>query len=140
MQILFTTSNYPTSYLIRKITGDDCSHVALFFEEDQCVVHCNFLGMQRESKESFIKHNQIIHTIHTTYNKTSIEVYEQYKGVKYDYAALLYLGLRYLCRLLPKANLWQSSNLFLCTEFVTEVLEKTPDSLVTPHQLYNKMT
>lgn len=139
MQILYTTSKYPTSWLIRKVTKEDCSHVAMYFEDTQEVVHCNFLGVRKEGLEDFIKQNTILHTTPIEGQLKANDLYEQYKHVKYDFAAFFYIGVRYLLPSAPKVNLWQSTGLFLCTEFVTKIHFGSPDSLITPHQLFNKI-
>lgn len=57
----------------------------------------------------------------------------------YDFGALFYLALRVLFPWLPKKNLWQTSGMFLCTEWVTEVLEGEEDSMITPYKLFLRL-
>jgi hypothetical protein len=141
MFILFTTSKYPTSWLIRKITGEDCSHCAIQIGKQ--VIHCNFLGVQKEKYEDFIKKNQVKHSMFyagtMVENLTADGFFDRYKSAKYDFFALIYLGLRYLLPFMPKVNLWQTTGMFMCTEFITEVLEGKENSLLTPHQLYIRL-
>lgn len=141
MFILFTTSKYPTSWLIRKITGEDCSHCAIQLGEK--VIHCNFTGVHMVPYKEFIKSNQVKHSMFfagtMVENLSASGLFARYKSRKYDFLALFYLGMRYLFPFWPKANLWQTTGLFLCTEFVTEVLDGQENSMLTPHQLYEKL-
>ena len=95
-KILFTTSVWPTSWLIRKITKEDCSHCALYINGR--VVHCNFKGFTVEPIETFLKHNTVLHAISVKGLDLSVkELQLRYGTAKYDYGALLYLALRYIC-------------------------------------------
>ena len=59
----------------------------------------------------------------------------------YDVLGFLYLGLRLLFPwLLPKKNLWQVTGMFMCTEFLTEFTHGQELSLITPDQLYYKLS
>ncbi len=146
MIILFTTSNYPTSWLIRKLTKEDCSHCALYLPAVNKIIHMNFLGFRVESPQDFTKHNRILHHVDIPkYKDLPLEYFkDKYGKSKYDIKALLFAGIRVLCKKagisLPKVNLWQTTGMFMCTEFVTDVLTGgQEDSLVTPHQLYEKL-
>jgi hypothetical protein len=68
-----------------------------------------------------------------------INLLAKYDGNFYDFGALFYLGLRSLFPFLPKANLWQTTGMFLCTEWITEVVDGKENSMITPHQLYLKL-
>ncbi len=146
MIILLTTSKYPTSWLIRKLTGEDCSHCAVYLPEEDMVLHVNFLGFRGERLGNFRKHNEIKHQVVLANSEAvnTIDLTEKYGHVRYDFKALLYSGFRILFKMvgirLPKVNLWQTTGMFLCTEFVTDLIDKKEDSLITPHQLYNKLT
>ena len=139
MELLFTTSAYPTSWLIRKITGDDCSHCAIRYKD--YVVHSDFLGVREIPYRVFIQQNKIIHTLSGPKNaKSKSYILDKYEGKRYDFGGLLYLGLRYLLpNIVPKQNLWQASGMFLCTEFMTEVISSEEDSMITPHKLYKRL-
>lgn len=70
-----------------------------------------------------------------------IDTAEKYLGNKYDYLSLLWCGIMYLIPNICKNrdNQWQNHKDFTCTEFVTEALYGTADSLITPGQLYMKL-
>ena len=139
MNILFTTSKYPTSKLIKKITGEKCSHVAI--EKNGIVLHSDFTGLRLEPLRIFKERNEIIYSIKSPKPVRFSKVIDKYWGIKYDFKALLYLGIRYL---LPKnwtskRNIWQTTGMFLCTEFITDIIDQKEDSLITPEQLYNRL-
>lgn len=139
MLILFTTSKYPTSWLIRKLTREDCSHCAIQVGLE--VIHSNFRGCNLATLQDFTSNNQILHMVYvpTPEGLTAQALYNDYKGVGYDFGALLYAGLRILCRFLPKVNLWQTTGMYLCSELVTRILDGEEDSMITPHNLYLKL-
>lgn len=139
MNILFTTSKYPTSWLIRKVTGDDCSHVAM--EKGGIVIHSDFTGLRLEPLHIFKQRNIIIHSVSSPKPVKFSKIISDYWGAKYDFKGLLYLGIRYILpkNLLAKGNLWQTSGMFLCTELVTDILEDREDSTITPHELYRRL-
>lgn len=141
--LLFTTSKYPTSWLIRKITKDDCSHCAILDMRKQTVIHSDFAGVREVKYDKFTKTSKVVHSVvlHTDDIKETKKRMLTYAGKPYDFGALFYLGLRYLFPwFVPKQNLWETSGMFLCTEFVTEVLYEEADSEITPHQLYLYVT
>lgn len=139
VKILFTTSVWPTSSLIRWVTGDDCSHCVLY--QDGEVIHSSFKGVVRQPVREFLKTNKVLHAVGVKGLDIDLKVLEEkYKDSGYDYGALFYLALRAAFPLVPKVNLWQTSGMFLCTEFLTHVIKEEEDSLITPHQLYAKLT
>lgn len=140
MIIIFTTSKYPTSWIIRKLTGDECSHCAVYIPETNEVIHVNFLGLQVEPLDKFKKTNSIKHIVNIDGPiKSKQDLVNKYKDVKYDFLGLLYSGLRIIFRFMPKVNLWQTTGMLLCTEFITEIVSEEEDSLITPHGLYIKL-
>jgi hypothetical protein len=69
---------------------------------------------------------------------------EKYEFSVYDLPAMLFLGLsllvrRYLKLPLPKSNLWQSTGMFLCTEWVSVFLSQEENSMLTPWKLREKL-
>lgn len=137
--IHFTKSNKIGSRIIRKVTGEDVSHCVL--EKNGIVLHSTFTGVEIVPLRVFKEENTILYTISGT--KTDVkfaEVIDKYWGAKYDFFALLGLGIRLLWpRLMPKRNLWQVSGMFLCTEFVTSVLGGRENSEITPYKLYLRL-
>lgn len=138
MRILFTRSNKIVSRLIRRVTKEPVSHCALQIGET--VVHANFIGVHPESFYSFTKGGvEIVATI---------ELPDDYKkmfhlacagwGKQYDFGAMFYLMARALIPWLPKKNLWQSSGMYLCSEWVSEAMGEG-DAMITPHKLYLKL-
>ena len=138
MQILFTTSRSPISWLIRRITGEPVSHCAI--QVGSFVVHSNFFGVHIEPISVFLEKSRVVFSVEIASNHQKLmKSLSTNWHHPYDFGALLYLGLRYLCPLLPKANLWQSSGMFMCTEWVTTVILGKQDSLLTPYQLYLRL-
>lgn len=139
MEILFTTTNLITSRLIKKITKEPVSHCAIRI--GAFVIHSNFKGVIIEPYSVFIRANQVIYKISgLTYPIKIDRTLRKHYGKSYDFGALFFLGLRYLCpKLVSKQNLWQSTGMFLCTEFVTQFLDEKENSLITPYKLYLKL-
>jgi hypothetical protein len=68
---------------------------------------------------------------------------KKYDKSWYDMGAGFFIGLSFLARRylkipLPKVNLWQSSGMFICTEWATESIGEV-DSMITPYGLYLKL-
>lgn len=137
-EALFTISATPGSWLIRRLTGEPVSHVAMRF--DALVVQSGIGGVQVESYARFAAKHTIIYRCPV---EGDIQKTAPYLGKGYDYGALFYLGLCYLAKSLhipySKANLWNSSNLYICTEFVTSDILNKDDATITPYQLYLKL-
>lgn len=151
--LLFTTSDKPMARLIRWATGECCSHVAILRTDDSyldMVIHANWKGVNIQPYEEFLKENTVIHTLEIPTspenNVRLLELIHAEHGKCYDIGALLFCGVVLFLRKAlglrqwPKVNLWQSSGMYLCTEFVTEYLYGSADSLITPHQLYERIT
>lgn len=141
MQILFTTSNTPGSKLIRQLTAEPVSHCALQY--NNLVIHSTEGGVQIVKIEDFKKKNNIVYTGHIEGTAEQLlDVIYHYQGKGYDYGALLFLGVKIAlnkCGINIKHNLWQSSGLFLCTEFVSSAIIGQADSTITPYQLKLKL-
>lgn len=145
MYVLFTTSQLPLARLIRWATGEDCSHVAI--REGNWIYHSNIKGVHVEHLNDFLKKNKVVHSIPIPVRIGHVHsAYSKYKGSKYDTAGLLFAGFVLFCRKAlnlrswPKVNLWQSSGMFMCTEFVNLALDREVDSLITPGQLYRRLS
>lgn len=138
MNILFTKNNSVVSKLICGITKEPISHCAI--QVGRFVIQSNFRGVHVVGLDSFIKHNNIEFFISVAFDKEKLLTsLEKHLGHWYDTLGLLYLALKYLFPFLPKKNLWQNSGMYLCTEFVTDILFEKPDSMITPYQLYLKL-
>jgi hypothetical protein len=139
MRILFTRSNSLLSRLIRKVTGEPVSHCAL--ECSGWVIHSNLRGLHVELPQTFLRKSEIVYSVEIPYDMGLVmHALSKYEGKGYDIGALLYLGLRSLLPFLPKKNLWQSTGLFLCTEWVTQVLSGREDHMITPYGLYKRLS
>lgn len=139
IQILFTTSDKLMSKWIRKITNEPVSHCAI--QVGNFVIHSSVNGVEILPYDIFSQKNRIIYRISKSVLDSRVRTsLENTWGKKYDFGALLYLGLRYLFpRIIPKQNLWQTSSLYLCTEFVSSTVLNESDSLITPYKLYLKL-
>jgi hypothetical protein len=139
VKILFTRSNKIASRLIRLVTGEPVSHCAI--EIGTLVIHSNFLGVVSEDKEDFLASVDVGGAVELPddYQKM-FEVACRGFNKKYDFGAMLYLAARALCPWLPKKNLWQCSGMYLCTEWVTHVIDGEEDSMITPFRLYERLS
>lgn len=144
MQILFTNNNTVLSKAIRYLTHEESSHCAIRIND--FVLHSTVFGPEIRTYEYFTKRNHVVASVPVHIDeRKAIKLITTLDGNRYDYAALLYLGLRYALRRycslsIPKANLWNVSGMYLCTELVTKLLYGKPDALITPQQLLNKLT
>lgn len=147
MKILFTKSDKLLSKIIRDVLEEPISHVALQF--GNFVVHSNLIGLHIEWAPNFIKHSEIVHTMAPIEDNLSEllkldNLLSKYEFSFYDFGALLFMGVsftlrKYLKVPLPKSNLWQSTGMFLCTEWVTKYLHDKENSMITPYQLYQNL-
>lgn len=146
MKILWTKSDKILSVLIRKATKEPVSHCVI--ETHGMVIHSNLYGLHIEDALYFKKHCEVIFELelppsdldeaklHATLSK--------YEGRMYDFGALLFAGAALVLRNyfkipLPKSNLWQSTGMFLCTEWVSKYLDGKENSMITPYGLYLKL-
>lgn len=137
MQIIFTKNNSIMSRIIRRLTREPVSHCAIL--DEGYIVHSNLLGVNVSKPADF--HSEIMFRVEIEYDSDKLATsVEKYKGRFYDFGALLYMGARCIFKGLPKKNLWQCSGMFLCTEWVTQVLENREVSDITPYQLYLLLT
>ena len=138
MRALFTTSDSLLSRLIRRQTGEDCSHAALGIGD--VVIHMNLRGLQVEPVSQFLQHSRVVHDapLQLEPHRALAHIAKCFHA-RYDVGALAYLGLRTILPILPRANLWQASGMYLCTEFLTSLLDGAEDHLTTPHQLYLRL-
>lgn len=135
------------SHLIRFATGEKVSHVAIEFS-DGVYAHSNLLGVRFDAKEQFEQDSEVIafcqFPTDTTTEKLLRNTVHAYQGSGYDILGALYL-LPILCLRtyfgikLSGSNRWANKKLFLCTEFVSQVILGEQDSLITPARLYYKL-
>ena len=140
MQIIFTKSNSILSKIIRSITKEDVSHTALLVD-DKWVIHSNLLGVRIDYLYNFVTHCQIVDTVELPNNNFPLyKTLRKKQGSLYDFGAFLFLGLvlilrRFFPRFVQKRNLWQTTGMFLCTEWCTEIVDGKENSMLTPGQL-----
>jgi len=136
MKLLFTSSDLIGSEIIRAVTGEIVSHVALC--GDGLVLHMTYSGLTLEPESNFRKHNLVQYSLDVETPLNISELAEVYWGRGYDFGAMFYLGFRLMLprMLTEKKNLWNSSGMFLCTELATDVLGGEPDAMITPYKLY----
>lgn len=146
ISILFVRGTSVLSKLIMYATGEDVSHVAL--QWDELVVHSNLLGVQVAFLAEFIEKDIPIHTIDLgdtpeLRDKLTSAILTR-RSHLYDFGAFLFLGISLILHKklglpMPSRNLWQCNGMFLCTEFVTDILSGRENSLITPGQLYTTL-
>lgn len=147
MKILFTVNPTSTvSKLILKLTKEPVSHTAILL--DGYVYHSNYKGVNKIKYEDFLKVNEMVFSISPVEasvdeatTKALVEKFPLLEGSIYDLPAILYIGARYILReylgmRLPKKNLWQVSGMYLCTEFVSDIVDSKVNSNITPYKLY----
>lgn len=146
MYLIFSKSKYWFSDLICKITEEPVSHVSIYNPDTEMVLHSSFKGVEQLPIDKFAKLQEIMifYPLDTISPEQVEKKFDKYKRSWYDIGGLLFLGLcfsirRYLKIPLPKQNLWQSTGMFLCTEWVTEVLEGKERSMITPYGLYQEL-
>ena len=131
IRILGTTRNEFFSGLIRDITKEPISHIAL--QVGDHVIHSDRRGVVMDKLSDFVKKNGIICSARPrTYfyvkqvTKYIQKTFPKYIGRKYDFFALWFMAFRFILRLwfkipLPKDNLWNVSNMYICTELVNDI-------------------
>ncbi len=138
VNILFTASNAIGSHIIRGVTKESLSHVGIHINDvviDSTILH----GVRLQPYTEFISNKTKVISIPWDISGVHLWNLNCKVGQSYDKLGLLYLGLRYVIPALPKKNLWQTTGMFLCTEFVTDILEGKEDSMITPYKLYLKL-
>jgi hypothetical protein len=143
MEILFTKSNTFLSRAICYLTKEKVSHVAL--QEGKFVFHSSLCGVEIITLENFTTAREILG--HIEVDNFSYDNLLRFlsKPHRYDFLALAYLAVRYAAKKwlrisIPKANLWGITGMYTCTEFVSDVIWSSEDSLITPGRLYEKFT
>jgi hypothetical protein len=138
VRILFTKSKKIMSVLIRKVTKEPMSHCVI--EYGDYIIHSNLFGVHAEPYAKFIKGVDVVAFARLPDNtERLLKLFLKKKGSPYDFGAMFYLGLRVLFPFLPKKNLWQSSGMYLCTEWVTEFVDGKADSMITPFKLFQRI-
>ena len=142
MRILFTTRDQYFSNLIRNITQEGISHVALQIN-DWLVVHSNVKGVHIQTLDKFRRENDVIFSLAPTEGipkRRILEAIARAEGRAYDWKGVLYLGTKLTLRRLfpwfmPKQNFWQESGMDFCTELIHRLVINKENSMLTPGQL-----
>jgi hypothetical protein len=144
VEIASTRSNLFFSKLIRKITGEPISHIVIIVD-DLWVIHSNFWGVHAEYVGDFQETSEIVERIPYNVSKDQVlDTLDNFHEASYDYLGMFGLGIclvlrRFLPLLVPKQNLWQTTGMFICTEFVSKAVFGQEDSLTTPGQLMERL-
>jgi hypothetical protein len=130
MRIIGSSNNYPFSWLIRKLTGENISHIAIVFD-DLIVFHSTPVGTHTSWLTDFVEKNKIHRTIPLYLGLVSEEqvyftIISKRKKKKYDWMGIFYQGLMRLRRIvfripLPINNLWQDGNKDYCIEVLNSI-------------------
>ena len=145
MYLIFSKSKYWFSDLICEVTQEPVSHVSIYDPEEEQVYHSSFRGVEKLHIRKFLpmQENTLFYPIDI--NPEELEKkFDKYKRSWYDVGGLLFLGFsllvrRYLRLPLPKSNLWQATGMFLCTEWVSEVINDKEQSMITPYGMYQEL-
>jgi hypothetical protein len=146
LKVLFVKGNSLFSKFICWALEEPVSHVALMFDKT-FVVHSNLLGVNIDCVGHLRKSHQILFEVdvpvENEYDKL-VQTVDLYEGKSYDYFALIYLGYRAILKKcfglpFPLYNRLDSPDKFLCTEFVTSVIDHKTDSVISPYQLYLRL-
>ena len=149
MYVVFTASNKIGSRIIRFVTGESVSHVAVLMPDDS-VAHMAFTGLTQQSIVEFLAHNQAIARVAVDIDPSiavaRLLAFRQQHSHLYDYSALLYLGIMLLYHRLTGVphhpiyrNRWQKKSMDTCTEFACWMLGREVNSVITPGQLLKEL-
>lgn len=147
MKILFIRGHSSFSNLICSVTQEDISHVALCItlEGSEFVIHSDLRGLHIETLEAFSKRCEVVYTLEKQSSpedtKQALKVLSEHEWSYYDLGAIAFLGLcltvrRYLRIPLPKSNLWQTTGMFMCVEWLSYYIDLKEESMCTPKRLY----
>lgn len=145
MKILFTRGSSPLSNEICKMTGEDVSHCVL--QVGYFIIHSNLLGLHIDWAPNFLRKNTVKYVLEkeSDSDKSRLDkLLEEYEHKMYDVGALMFLWLTFVLRAklslpLPKSNLWQTTGMFLCTEWISKYADGKEDSMITPYKLYLRL-
>ena len=142
MRLLFTKGRGLIGRTVAWALESEMSHVVI--EYNGLVFHSNFWGVHAMPIEQFLQKATVIQVIETDLTwRELMTTFNKYWHSKYDFLAFAHVGVRALLKKaglkLPKANLWQVTGMFLCTEWVSRTLHGTEQTL-TPEQLFERLS
>jgi hypothetical protein len=139
--VLITAGHNPAAALIKALTDEPASHVALRW--GPWVLHANFSGVRWDKYKDFATKAAILDEIpiDMPIERLLWLSAQHVEHGKYDFGGFAYIG----CKLalgkigikLPKKNLWQMTGMHMCTEWITDAAFGEEDSMITPWQLRN---
>ena len=143
MYIHFTRSSKIGSVVIRSLTDEDISHVALE-TGDGVVVHSTFTNIHIDTVSKFRHINEVVRS-YRYIGRASTSVWEKralaLEGEGYDYLAFFGTGIRLLMLrsfgwAVPALSHWATRHKYMCTEFVDTIIgSRESNSQITPGQL-----
>jgi len=163
MKLLFTKSNGIGSRLIRWTLREDCSHLAICFDEWASGSGIVFESTSRGTSLSWFiewrKHQTVIHALEFSPNLTLqeeeelyLDLLKTYSGIKYDWGTLTFWAWRgFLWRFfgvkLPKKDQWAVDGYNLSTGLAKGVgwIKKWAEEnhidleLIGPQELYERL-
>lgn len=159
MKALFVASSHIGSRIIRWGLGEDCSHFAVCFDEDEhgggIIFHSYGKGPQLCWMRDFLEKYTVVHALVPLVAPTLENEEAIYKGMisahskdKYDYFALAWWSWRaalkkFMGVAIPPRNEWQRGNMSLCTALASgwpQVADYAKShsidlEMITPHEL-----
>ena len=149
IRIIGSSRNEFFSNAIKKVTKEDISHVAIQYND--IIIHANRHGVVTEPLKEFLKHNTIVYSLRSCRLIHEKRLFSYIRkrlpsllGRKYDQFYLAFFALRMLLRIwfkipLPKDNLWNISNMYICTELVAEAIGFEMKEMLTPKKLLDEL-
>ena len=138
-QLLFTHTKKPLSRLICWGLREPVSHVAL--KTGDFVFHSTGHGISVWTEARFRREYAVALEVTNPNQVISGTAISAFDGKQYDTRGLMFLAVRGAAHRffrwpMPKTNQWARNGYYMCTEFVTALLEGQERSSVTPYQLY----
>jgi hypothetical protein len=143
MSVLVTYGNNPLSAVIRHLTKEPASHVAIHW--DGWVLHSNLNGVQWSKMCDFQAKAVILDEIPIPQDLAKLLDFSarHVEHGSYDFGGFLYCGIRLALRpigiKLPKRNLWRMTGMYMCTELVSTYVFGAEDADITPTKLGEKL-
>lgn len=127
LAIISTKNHSPLSWMIRKMSGSNSSHLAIVFD-DKFIIQSNLLGFGMDYYPTFIKKQTVVKRVDISSELGGedhiwSDLMDIYGTSDYDLKALFYDGWRFLLHKtlkirLPSKNKYNSPNKYLCTEVI----------------------
>jgi hypothetical protein len=140
----------PVSKLIMDVTGESTSHTVI--RNGDFIYQSSFMGVEQVKATDFLSEYNVVYSLKPVSGRLDeadlverlVNRFTALKGTLYDFPGFLYLSLRYSLASafklnIPKKNLWQISGMYICTEFVEDIIDIQSDSMITPYKLYLKL-